>query len=300
MRFTKAHGLGNDYVFLDAVAEPALWERPDLPQLAQRISDRNSGAGVGSDGIIVFRRATADTRVPGAHFSVRILNADGSDGGMCGNGSRCVGMLAVRRGYCAPPAPGAPIILDVWGHRVDVLRVDAPPGRADAWVTLDMGAPVLDLRHIPVDPSHVTPLTSRFHEYAVDGRICVFVNVGNPHAVVFADRIDTIRLGEDGPRLEKHPAFPQRINAQFAQVLDRRDVRVRTWERGAGPTRACGSGACAVIVAGVLTNRLERRATVRMPGGALEMEWREADNRIILTGPAEEVFSGDWPAPSPA
>jgi diaminopimelate epimerase len=297
MRFVKMHGIGNDYVYVDAVSEPSIERRGDLPALARRISERHTG--VGSDGLILLCRPTER----GAHVRMRMWNADGSEAEMCGNGVRCVAKFAHDR----------------LGMRERPLRVETARGvlgieyevRGGKLVeaTVDMGEPILETRAIPVElpragPERIVdfPLNKYIPldagEWMEDSDLdlrMTCVSMGNPHLVVFCGRVAGVPLEILGPFLERQPIFPNRINSHFVQVRGRREATMRTWERGAGATRACGTGACAVAVAGVLTERLDREVQLQLPGGDLRVRWDEASNHVFMTGPAEEVFEGEWP-----
>lgn len=281
MKFTKMHGLGNDFVVLDAVADAWIASRDDLPEIARTTCDRRTG--VGADGLIVVEKDAI------AGHRMSIYNADGSDGGMCGNGSRCIAKLLVERGYAKPDDSGA--ISVALGDRLLRLKVDMDRANRVASVTVDMGPPVTDVAQLPV-------LTDRFDGIPGDHPV-TFVGMGNPHLVAFMSRDDLIAvdLKRLGPVLEHHRAFPERMNIQFAHVESPSRVRVRTWERGAGATHACGSGACAVVAAGVIGGTLERRVIVDMPGGELDINWDQATGHVFMSGPAAEVFTGDWPTP---
>ncbi|RME36402.1 MAG: diaminopimelate epimerase [Planctomycetota bacterium] len=276
MRFTKMHGLGNDYVFVDLFRERV----EDPSALAWRISDRHTG--VGSDGLILI--------APSKRADVRMIvyNADGSSARMCGNGLRCVARYAVEHGLA--PGPELTIETDA-GLRQACCRMQ--DGRVAA-VRVGMGVPSLRAVDLPArveaDSLVDHPVEAAGRSYRV-----TCVSIGNPHAVVFVDDLDAVMLDREGPALERHPWFPDRINVHFVRVESADRLRMRTWERGSGATRACGSGACAVCVAGVVTGRSGRRVTVRLPGGELKVEWPEDAGSVYLTGPAEEVFTGDWP-----
>ena len=279
LKFTKMHGLGNDYVsiglFEQSVAEPA--------RLAQAISDRHRG--VGADGLILVGPSPdADT-----HVRMEMYNADGSRAQMCGNGIRCAAKLAYERGWA----------------RANPLRVATDAGVKTLELTLDddgqvsacrvdMGEPVLDPKRIPValggEQIVAMPIPLREKILSV-----TCVSMGNPHAVFFTELLARVPLREWGPQLERHPLFPQRINVHFVQVVDAQRVKMATWERGSGLTQACGTGACAVCVAGVLNRKTERAITAQLPGGELEVAWDEQSNHVFLTGPATEVFTGQWP-----
>jgi diaminopimelate epimerase len=266
MTFTKMHGIGNDYVYVDCFNE-----RVDDPaRISRAVSDRH--AGIGSDGLILIEPSKiADVRM-------RMFNADGSESEMCGNGVRCVAKFAFDRGL----SKSNPITIET-GRGVLSIAMKVVEGKVRE-ATVDMGAPILALEQIPVDQSNLTD----------EVRGATFVSMGNPHAVSFVDDVASLDLKLIGPRVENHPAFPKRINAHWAQVHSRDEVTMRTWERGSGITQACGTGAAAVCVAGVLTNRTNRKILAHLPGGDLTLEWRESDNHVYKTGPAVEVFSGVW------
>jgi len=280
MKFTKMHGLGNDFAVLDAITSAWIAGRDDLPEIARAMCDRRTG--IGADGMIVAQRE-------GDGFRMSIFNADGSDGGMCGNGSRCVAKLLVERGYAKPDENGE--IEVALGDRLLRLRVRLDRAGRVAEVRVDMGQPELDVQRLPV-------LLDRFDGIPGDPPV-MFVGMGNPHLVAFLshDELNEVDLKRLGPVLEHHRAFPERMNIQFAHVESPTRVRVRTWERGAGATHACGSGACAVIAAAVTSGRMEPLATVAMPGGELEIDWDPTSNHVFMTGPAAEVFTGDGPTP---
>ncbi len=269
------HGLGNDYVYVNAfterIAEPE--------RLAKLVSDRHTG--IGSDGLILICPSkVADARM-------EMYNAEGSRGEMCGNGIRCVAKYVVEHGLAA--GPHLRIETDAGVKTLDCMIKN---GVVQS-VRVDMGKPVLDASSIPttivVERVIDYPITLGGTEYQV-----TCVSMGNPHAVVFTRDLHKVDLVDLGPRFEHSTFFPRRINAHFVRVDDRAHVTVRHWERGSGATRACGSGACAVCVAGALTGRTERRITASLPGGELDVEWG-ANDHVYMTGPAVEVFEGDWP-----
>jgi diaminopimelate epimerase len=281
MRFTKMHGAGNDYIYVDCFAEPV---PRDIPDLARRISERRFG--VGADGLILI---CASER---ADAEMRMFNADGSPAEMCGNGIRCVAKYVYDRGLRRRDK----LQIESAG-RIFTLELKIARGVVDR-VRVDMGQPILIPEQIPTklratsgpeQPVVDTPLTVGGRELRVN---CV--SMGNPHCVVFVDQpSDELVLGI-GPQLEVAPQFPNRTNVEFAKVLTGGEIEQRTWERGSGETLACGTGACAVCVAGVLTRRTGREVQIHLRGGDLEIEWRETDNHVYMTGPAVEVFSGDW------
>jgi len=279
LNFTKMHGLGNDYVFVPLYGQTV----DDPPALARAISDRHRG--VGGDGLILVGPPDA----PDAHVRMQMYNADGSRAQMCGNGVRCVAKLAYERGW----ARHNPLRVQT-DAGVLALELTLDGQRRVSQVRVDMGEPVLDPKRIPVSLGGEQvvgmPIPLRDQVLAV-----TCVSMGNPHAVFFTDDLKRVPLRDWGPQLERHPLFPQRINVHFVQVLARDRVRMATWERGAGPTQACGTGASAVCVAGALNRLTDRTLTATLPGGDLKLEWDEASNHVFMTGPAEEVFTGVWP-----
>ena len=277
MRFTKMHGAGNDYVYINGFEE----QLPDeLPELARRISDRRFG--VGGDGLILIRPSErADARM-------QMFNADGSEAEMCGNGIRCVAKYIYDHGICRQPE-----LRIETGAGVRALTVEASAGLVQR-VRVDMGEPIVEAAQIPTtlpgSPVVNVPLSVGGRTFQVTS-----VSMGNPHCILFVDQAtDDLVLGW-GPQIETDPHFPARVNVEFIEVIGPGEVRQRTWERGSGETWACGTGASAVCVAGVLTGRTARRIVNHLRGGDLELDWSEADNHVYLTGPAAEVFSGDWP-----
>ena len=288
MRFTKMHGIGNDYVYLDCVRNPP---PADPAALSRVVSDRHFG--VGSDGLILIGRSErADARM-------RMFNADGSEAEMCGNGLRCVAKFVYDHGIARKPR----LAIET-GRGVLTVDLEVKQDKVSR-VKVDMGAPILQSSAIPTKlpgdpPVDVMLVVSKFAFHVT----CV--SMGNPHAVqvvdsvdtapfsIFGDITDALVLGV-GPKIEKDAAFPRRTNVEFVRVNQPDDVTLRVWERGSGETLACGTGACAVCVAGVLTGRTARKLLAHLPGGDLELEWSEADNHVYMTGPATEVFTGEWP-----
>ncbi len=276
MRFTKMHGTGNDYVYVDCFngSPPS-----NLPEVARRISDRH--LGVGADGLILICPSEiADARM-------RMFNADGSEAQMCGNGIRCVAKYVYDHGICQKEqltietANGVlPLTLVVRDQRVEQVRVDLGPPilEADRIPTSLPGNPVIDVE-LPVDGQ-------RFRVSAV--------SMGNPHCIMFVERLSDELVRGWGPQIEHSDCFPERTNVEFVQVLSRAEVRQRTWERGSGETMACGTGAAAVCVAGALSQRTDRTLLVRLNGGDLAIDWSTRDDHVYKTGPAVEVFSGEW------
>jgi diaminopimelate epimerase len=278
MKFTKMHGIGNDYVYVSTFDQKP---PTDPSSLAIRISDRHFG--IGSDGLILISPSER------ADASMRMFNADGSESEMCGNGVRCVAKYVYDRGIARKPR-----VRIETGRGVLTLDIEAEDDRA-LHVKVDMGAPILQGSDIPTtlpgDPPIEVPVTVNGHTLKVTA-----VSMGNPHAVVFVDDAVSYPVESVGAALERHPSFPRRVNAHFVQVLAPDEVRMRTWERGSGITLACGTGACAVCVAGVLTGKTGRKVLAHLPGGDLELEWPGDGQAVFMTGPATEVFSGVWDA----
>ncbi len=277
MRFTKMHGAGNDYVYIDCFRNPV---PRDPAGLSRVISDRH--VGVGSDGLILICPSDrADARM-------RMFNADGSEAEMCGNGIRCVAKFLYDHGLVRKP-----VLTVETGRGVLTLELEMERDRV-VQVCVDMGEPILQAAQIPTtlrgDPPIDVPLRVEEHMLNV-----TCVSMGNPHCVTFVENLnDGLVLGV-GPKMERHAAFPRRTNAEFVRVESPEEVTVRVWERGSGETLACGTGACAVAVAGSLTGQTKRRITAHLPGGNLRLHWSETDNHVYLTGPAVEVFRGEWP-----
>lgn len=278
MRFTKMQGAGNDYVYVDCFSQPF---PSDPAELARKISDRHFG--VGGDGLILI--CPSDS---GADARMRMYNNDGSESEMCGNGLRCVAKFVYDHGIAKKPQ----LRLQT-GRGVLSVDLERKNDRVER-VTVNMGPPILESAQIPTlipgDPPVNADLTVAGRTFQVTA-----VSMGNPHCVIYVEKAtDELVLGF-GPKIEHAPQFPRRVNVEFIEVISPREVRQRTWERGSGETLACGTGASAVCVAGVLTGRTERRIINHLLGGDLELEWSEADHNVYMTGPAVEVFSGEWP-----
>ena len=268
IHFMKMHGVGNDYIFVDT----AIYPIPD-PQ-ATSIVWSKPHTGIGSDGLVLIGRSPS----PDADFTMHIFNADGSEGLMCGNASRCIGKYVYEHGLTDMTTVR---LLTASGIKTLELTVNAV-GQVIA-VTVDMLAPVLDDSTLFLPDGETLP----------DG---VFVSMGNPHYVIFVDDVDGVDVATRGALLEWHSRFPERCNIEFAQVRDD-GLRMRVWERGSGITMACGTGACATAVAAAVTGRTSRRSRVIMDGGTLDIDWRETDGHVYLTGPATLVYEGDIDLP---
>ena len=271
IRFTKMHGCGNDYIYVNTMEQKV----PNPQQAAIEWSDRHKG--IGSDGLVLIGKSP----VPEADYTMHIYNADGSEAMMCGNASRCIGKYLYERGLTTKTKIR---LLTLSG--VKTLQLDIINNKVES-VTVDMGKPVLE------DESQF--LGNRVLDKGT------FVSMGNPHYVIFTEDVDQVE--ETGRALERHPAFPQRCNIEFARIVsgetaDNTTIRTRVWERGSGITEACGTGACATAVAAALTGKAGRKSDIVMDGGTLSIEWRESDNHVYMTGPAEFVFDGEIEADS--
>ncbi len=288
LTFVKMQGAGNDYVYVDCFSEPA---PGDPAALAPRIADRHFG--VGGDGLVLVQ----PSRVAAARM--RMFNSDGSESEMCGNGVRCVAHLVVARGH----APEGTITIET-GRGTLPIEVRRSGARKSV-VRVGMGVPILAASDIPVTvPDGIgarvvdAPCPALDADAAwiaaagVDPRMTC-ISMGNPHVVFYCRDVAAVPLEEVGPTLERAPIFPRRINVHFVEVLAADRVRMRTWERGSGITMACGTGASAVCVAGVLTGRSDKRIVAEVPGGELTLEW-DGQDEVFMTGPAEEVFTGVW------
>ena len=259
--FTKMHGLGNDYVYVNCLKHTP----EDLPALARRVADRHFG--VGGDGLIcICPSDCADVRM-------RMFNADGSEGEMCGNGVRCVGKFVYDKGLVQKN----PLTVETLGG-IKILDLKVENGFVTA-VTVDMGEPI-------ISPS--AEISVKGISYTVNP-----VSMGNPHSVVYLPEIEKLDLEFLGPDFECHPIFPNRTNTEFVEVIDRTHLKMRVWERGSGETLACGTGACAVLAASAFLGLCEREATVHLLGGDLNIRWSEEDGHIYMTGPATTVFEGE-------
>jgi len=274
MRFTKMQGAGNDYIYIDCFKEKI----EDHAGLAKKLSDRHFG--IGGDGVIyICPSETAD-------FKMDLYNADGSHARMCGNGIRCLGKYVYERGL----TDKLEISVET-PSGIKQLSLNLAQGKVVS-VSVDMGEPVLEPEQIPVkaegDSAVKMPLRVSGGEYEV-----TCVSMGTPHAVVFMDEIDYLVLPQLGPKFENHQAFPQRTNTEFVEVVDCANIKMRTWERGSGETLASGTGACAAVVAGVLTNQCGREVTVKVRGGELFIHWDEKTGHVMMTGDCVEIFEGE-------
>jgi diaminopimelate epimerase len=278
MRFTKMHGIGNDYIYVNCFDVPFPKDPGDL---ARRMADRHFG--VGGDGLILI--CPSDN---GADARMRMYNVDGSEAEMCGNGLRCVAKYVYDHGIKRSEK-----LAIQTGRGTLTVDLEIKAGKAER-VRVNMGQPILEAAQIPTKLTGNPPLDVPLNVAGQTLQVTC-VSMGNPHCVTYVERAtDDLVLGL-GPKIEHAPQFPARVNVEFIEILSPTEVRQRTWERGSGETLACGTGASAVCVAGVLTGRTERRIINHLRGGDLELEWRESDGCVYKTGPATEVFTGDWP-----
>lgn len=277
--FVKYHGLGNDFILVDNRHSST-----PIYSSTQSIKLCNRNFGIGGDGVIFVLPGMND-----CDYTMRIYNSDGSEPQMCGNGIRCMAKFLTELEHLVP---GQEVSYKIWTNAGVIIPKILP----DGLITVDMGEPILTPHLIPT----LLPATENGRvveaDLAVDGTIykATAVSMGNPHSVIFVDSFTTMipPFPTVGPLVEKHAMFPERVNAEFVEVISPSHVSMKVWERGAGPTLACGTGACAVVVAGVLTKRTERNCKVTLPGGDLQIEWREGDNKVYMTGPADAVFRG--------
>lgn len=263
------HGLGNDFILIDAISQKRL---PPLATFCKNYSDRRFGIGF-DQALILYSSKVAD-------FKMEIYNADGSQVEMCGNGIRCLAKYIWDNGLSYKK-----------GLSIETLAGIIKPVKADDLIRVDMGEPILNGPLIPVNlegeiKGHLLKISDR--NFAI-----TCVSMGNPHAVIFLDDIRSFPLEKYGPLIENHGLFPKRINVEFVKVINNSEIHVRVWERGAGETLACGTGACASAVAAYLNGFTERGVTVHLPGGDILINWSEEDNHVYMTGPAVEVFSGE-------
>lgn len=278
MKFTKLHGAGNDYLYIDAREQERNW-----PELSVAMSDRHTG--VGSDGIILVLPSDK------AALRMRMFNADGSEGEMCGNGIRCFVRFALDENILDDGVSN--VAVETLAGVLDVKPIREGGKMVRARVS--MGEPVFNPLDVPVNLPDMEmvvdyPLQVNGHEFKIS---CV--STGNPHAVAFIDEpVDDVALHEIGPLVEHHPLFPNRVNFEIANIVDRGRIKLRVWERGSGLTMACGTGACATAVAARLHNYIGDKVTLELPGGELLVEW-PGQGEMILEGPVEQVFEGEWP-----
>lgn len=274
MKFTKMHGISNDYIYINGATEK-IYNPSDV---AIKLSDRHTG--IGSDGIVmILPSKTCD-------FRMRMFNSDGSEAEMCGNASRCVGKYVYDKGLTKKTK----VSLETLAGK-KILNLHVVDGKVDT-VTVDMGEPILRGVDIPTIFDLPTVVSQPI---VVSGKkiLTTCVSMGNPHSVVYVDDVDSLDLEKIGPSYEYHPAFPHKTNTEFVEIHNRSEVKMRVWERGAGETMACGTGACAVAVASALNGFTDRDVCVKLRGGDLHIKWSEEDNHVYMTGPATTVFEGE-------
>ena len=276
MKFTKMHGCGNDYIYINGASEKM--EQDRKPDFVRRVSDRHFG--IGGDGVIFINPSTE------ADFEMEMYNADGSRAEMCGNGIRCVAKYVYDKGLTDKTE-----ISIVSCGKVKYLQLFLKDGKVES-VRVNMGAPILQAGEVPVisDKEHVIdePILVQGKEYKM-----TCVSMGNPHAVIFTEDVTNLAIESIGPYFENHERFPKRTNTEFVKVLDRKNVQMRVWERGTGETLACGTGCCASVVACVLNGLTDSTVTVKLLGGEIEVFWDQENNLVYMTGPAETVFEGE-------
>jgi len=274
LKFTKMHGLGNDYIYINGFEEQI--ENPE--ELSIKISDRHFG--IGSDGIVLIQPSkTCD-------FKMRMFNNDGSEAEMCGNASRCVAKYVYDFGLTDKEE----ITLETLAG-IKILKMEVVAGKVER-VTVNMGQPILKTEEIPAIFSKDRVVNEAIEVDGEEYRVTC-VSLGNPHAIVFIEDVDGFDVHGVGVKIENHKMFPKKTNTEFAQIVDSNTIKMRVWERGSGETLACGTGASATLVAAVLNNLTQRKAKLILLGGDLEIEWKEADNNVYMTGTATTVFQGE-------
>jgi diaminopimelate epimerase len=279
IKFTKMHGLGNDYVYFDCVKNPSLIPEEKIESIAQQVSDRHFG--VGGDGIVLM--LSHDT----ADFQMRMINADGSEAEMCGNAIRCVGKYLFDMGHTDQN-----IITIMTGAGILTLVMTVESGKVSK-VRVDMGEPILNGLAIPTTFDLPKVVSEPYTLSSGKQFDLTCVSMGNPHCIIFVDEITDENISVDGKELEVCPLFPNRINVEFAKVHSREEITMRVWERGTGETMACGTGATATGVAAMLNGLTDRKVVIHLLGGDLEIEWDEESNHVFMTGPATFAFTGE-------
>ncbi|MCI8924470.1 MAG: diaminopimelate epimerase [Lachnospiraceae bacterium] len=285
MKFTKMHGCGNDYIYVDGSKEKV--REKDKPELVRRLSDRHFG--IGGDGVIFINPSEE------ADFEMEMYNMDGTRAEMCGNGIRCVAKFVYDKGLTDKTS-----ISIVSCGKVKHLELSVEDGKVSA-IKVNMGQPILKAEEIPVTIENNDGFMIKDDGAVISAPIEVggqnykmtCVSMGNPHAVVFVDDVSSLELEKIGPLFENHACFPRRINTEFVKVLDRENIEMRVWERGTGETLACGTGACASVVASVLNGLTQEQVTVKLLGGNLQIRWDREEDLVYMTGPAATVFEGE-------
>ena len=285
MKFTKMHGCGNDYIYVDGSKEKV--REKDKPELVRRLSDRHFG--IGGDGVIFINPSEE------ADFEMEMYNMDGTRAEMCGNGIRCVAKFVYDKGLTDKTS-----ISIVSCGKVKHLELSVEDGKVSA-IKVNMGQPILKAEEIPVTIENNDGFMIKDDGAVISAPIEVggqnykmtCVSMGNPHAVVFVDDVSSLELEKIGPLFENHACFLRRINTEFVKVLDRENIEMRVWERGTGETLACGTGACASVVASVLNGLTQEQVTVKLLGGNLQIRWDREEDLVYMTGPAATVFEGE-------
>ncbi len=273
IKFTKMQGLGNDYVYIDAINQKIENES----SLAQIISDRHFG--IGSDGLILICKSEI------ADFKMKMFNSDGSEAEMCGNGIRCVGKFVYDKGFTNKTTLKIETLAGV-----KELKLNIKEGKVDT-VRVDMGKPMFEAKKIPVVSNEEIVKSLELEIYNKKFKFTC-LSMGNPHAVTFIENIENIEVKKYGSKIEINEKFPNKTNVEFIEIVNKKHIKMRVWERGAGETLACGTGACASVVAGIVNNLLEEKVTVELLGGRLEIEWDKYNKHVYMTGPAVTVFEG--------
>ena len=282
IKFTKMEGIGNDYVYIDCTKR----ELKNKTELAKILSCRHFG--VGSDGLILIEGSKI------ADFRMQMFNSDGSEAEMCGNGIRCVGKFVYDKGLTDKTTLKIETLAGI-----KILNLNVEDGKVKT-VRVDMGEPILDYKLIPARDGKVYKSKDGIKFYKVNINIdndlkeLTCVSMGNPHGVDFMNNMEKLKIEKYGPIIEKDFHFPNKVNAEFIEIVDKNNINMRVWERGAGETLACGTGACASVVASVLNGYTDRIVTVNLLGGKLDIEWNKEDNHVYMTGPARTVFEGEF------
>ena len=282
IKFTKMEGLGNDYVYIDCTKQ----DIKNASELAKVISDRHFG--VGSDGLILIKKSKI------ADFKMQIFNSDGSEAEMCGNGIRCVGKYVYDKGLTDKTTLKIETLAGI-----KILKLNVEDGKVKT-VRVDMGEPILNYKLIPARDGKIYKSKDGIKFYKVNINInsdlkeLTCVSMGNPHGVDFTNNIDKLDLKKVGSLIEKDEHFPNKVNAEFIEIINKNNIKMRVWERGVGETLACGTGACASVVASILNGYTDRTVTVELLGGKLDIEWNKEDNHVYMTGPAKTVFEGEF------
>ena len=282
IKFTKMEGIGNDYVYVDCTKQ----NLENASNLAKIISDRHFG--VGSDGLILIKSSKK------ADFRMQMFNSDGTEAEMCGNGIRCVGKFVYDKGLTDKTTLKIETLAGI-----KVLNLNVEGGKVKT-VKVDMGEPILDYKLIPAKDGKVYKSKDgiKFYKVNIDieGNLkeLTCISMGNPHGVDFANNVEKLKVEKYGPIIEVDNHFPNKVNVEFIEILDKHNIKMRVWERGAGETLACGTGACASVVASFFNGYTERNVTVELLGGKLEIEWNKEDNHVYMTGPAKTVFEGEF------